>query len=65
MVAARVIDRLGKGIRDAPRDAFMADLTAKEIRGKGFRLRLALAIAGFVVGPLIPIALMKLSGERS
>ena len=63
VVAARVIDRLGKGIRDAPRDAFLADLTAKEIRGEGFGLRLALAIAGFVVGPLIAIALMKLSGD--
>jgi MFS family permease len=62
IVAGRVIDRLGKGIRDAPRDAFMADLTAKEIRGEGFGLRLALAIAGFVVGPVIAIALMKLSG---
>ena len=63
VVAGRVVDRLGKGIRDAPRDAFMADLTAKEIRGEGFGLRLALAIAGFVVGPLIAIALMKLSGD--
>ena len=63
VVAARVIDRLGKGIRDAPRDAFLADLTAKEIRGEGFGLRLALAISGFVVGPLIAIALMKLSGD--
>jgi MFS family permease len=63
VMAARVIDRLGKGIRDAPRDAFLADLTAKEIRGEGFGLRLALAIAGFVVGPLIAIALMKLSGD--
>lgn len=63
MLAARVIDRLGKGIRDAPRDAFLADLTAKEIRGEGFGLRLALAIAGFVVGPLIAIGLMKLSGD--
>ena len=63
VVAGRVIDRLGKGIRDAPRDAFMADLTAKEIRGEGFGLRLALAIAGFVVGPVIAIALMKLSGD--
>ena len=52
VVAARVIDRLGKGIRDAPRDAFLADLTAKEIRGEGFGLRLALAISGFVMGPL-------------
>ena len=63
VLAARVIDRLGKGIRDAPRDAFLADLTAKEIRGEGFGLRLALAIAGFVVGPLIAIGLMRLSGD--
>jgi MFS family permease len=63
VLAARVIDRLGKGIRDAPRDAFLADVTAKEIRGEGFGLRLALAIAGFVVGPLIAIGLMKLSGD--
>jgi MFS family permease len=61
VLAARVIDRLGKGIRDAPRDAFLADLTTKEIRGEGFGLRLALAIAGFVVGPLIAIGLMRLS----
>src|SRR3990172_185991 len=63
VLAARVIDRLGKGIRDAPRDAFMADITAPEIRGTGFGLRLALAIAGFVVGPVIAIGLMKLSGD--
>ena len=63
VLAARVIDRLGKGIRDAPRDAFLADVTAKEIRGEGFGLRLALAISGFVVGPLIAIGLMKLSGD--
>ena len=63
VLAARVIDRLGKGIRDDPRDAFLADLTAKEIRGEGFGLRLALAISGFVVGPLIAIGLMKLSGD--
>ena len=63
VLAARVIDRLGKGIRDAPRDAFLADLTAKEIWGEGFGLRLALAIAGFVFGPLIAIGLMKLSGD--
>ena len=64
VLAARVIDRLGKGIRDAPRDAFLADVTAKEIRGEGFGLRLALAISGFVVGPLIAIGLMKLSGDN-
>jgi MFS family permease len=63
VLAARVIDRLGKGIRDAPRDAFLADLTAKEIRGGGFGLRLAIAITGFVVGLLIAIGLMKLGGD--
>jgi len=60
---ARVIDRMGKGIRDGPRDAFLADLTPQEIRGAGFGLRLALAITGFVVGPLLAVVLMKLSGD--
>jgi MFS family permease len=63
VLAARVIDRLGKGIRDAPRDAFLADLTAPEIRGSGFGLRLALAFTGFVVGPLLAVGLMRLSGD--
>jgi len=63
VLAARVIDRMGKGIRDAPRDAFLTDLTTQEIRGAGFGLRLALAVAGFVVGPLIAVVLMRLSGD--
>jgi MFS family permease len=63
VVAARVIDRLGKGIRDAPRDAFVADITASDRRGTGFGLRLALAFSGFVAGPLIAMALMRLSGD--
>jgi MFS family permease len=63
VLAARVIDRLGKGIRDAPRDAFMADITAPEIRGTGFGLRLALAFTGSVIGPIAAIGLMKLSGD--
>ena len=64
ILAARVIDRLGKGIRDAPRDAFLADLTIKDIRGRGFGLRLSLAISGFVLGPFIAIFLMKLSDDN-
>ena len=63
VLAARVLDRLGKGIRDAPRDAFLADLTAPGVRGTGFGLRLALAIAGFVFGPLFAVALMRLSSD--
>lgn len=64
VLTARIIDRMGKGIRDAPRDAFLADLTSQEIRGAGFGLRLALAITGFVAGPLAAIALMRLSGDN-
>lgn len=55
---ARVADRMGKGIRDAPRDAFVADLTPPEGRGRGFGLRLALAVSGFVIGPILAIGLM-------
>jgi len=63
ILTARVIDRLGKGIRDAPRDALLADVTAPEIRGSGFGLRLAVAISGFVLGPLFAVALMIWSGD--
>jgi MFS family permease len=62
--AARVVDRMGKGIRDAPRDAFLTDITTSKIRGKSFGLRIAIAIAGFVVGPLIAMSLMKLGGDN-
>jgi MFS family permease len=64
IVAARIIDRLGKGIRDAPRDAFVADVTAADRRGSSFGLRLALAFSGFVAGPLIAMGLMTLSGDN-
>ncbi len=63
ILGARVIDRLGKGVRDAPRDAFLADLTTPDVRGAGFGLRLAVAVSGFVVGPLLAVGLMNLSGD--
>jgi MFS family permease len=63
VLLARVIDRLGKGIRDAPRDAFVADLISPSIRGSGFGWRLALAIGGFAVGPLVAIAVMRASRD--
>jgi MFS family permease len=62
--AARLIDRFGKGIRDAPRDAFVTDLTPSEIRGSGFGLRLAFYTTGFVLGPLVAIGLMMSSGDN-
>ena len=61
---ARIIDRFGKGIRDAPRDAFITDLTPSEIRGSGFGLRLTFYTTGFVAGPLAAIGLMILSGDN-
>jgi MFS family permease len=63
VVIARIIDRVGKGIRDAPRDAFLTDITPSEIRGSGFGLRLTFYTTGFVLGPLVAIALMTLSGD--
>ena len=63
VLVARVIDRVGKGMRDAPRDAFLTDVTPAPIRGSGFGLRLAFYTTGFVVGPLAAIGLMRLSGD--
>jgi MFS family permease len=64
ILMARVIDRIGKGMRDAPRDAFLTDVTPTKIRGSGFGLRLAFYTTGFVVGPLAAIGLMRLSDDN-
>jgi MFS family permease len=55
---ARFIDRIGKGIRGAPRDALIADLTPKEIRGAAYGLRQSLDTIGAFAGPLLAMALM-------
>ncbi len=55
---ARFLDRIGKGIRGAPRDALIADLAAKEIRGAAFGLRQSLDTVGAFTGPLLAMALM-------
>ena len=64
VLVARIADRIGKGIRDAPRDALLADVTPSSIRGAGFGLRLALYTIGAVAGPLAAIGLMTLSGDN-
>ena len=58
IVAARLLDRFGKGIRGAPRDALIADVTPVAIRGSAFGLRQAMDTLGAVVGPLCAVALM-------
>jgi MFS family permease len=64
VLAARFIDRIGKGVRGAPRDALLADLTPAPIRGAAFGLRQALDTVGAFIGPLLAIALMlALSGN--
>ena len=57
---ARFMDRIGKGIRGAPRDALIADVTAPEIRGAAYGLRQSLDTVGAFLGPLLAIALMLL-----
>lgn len=58
VVAARFIDRVGKGIRGAPRDALLADITPPAIRGAAFGLRQSLDTVGAFAGPLLATGLM-------
>jgi MFS family permease len=64
LVAARFIDRFGKGIRGAPRDALVADIAPSHLRGASFGLRQSLDTIGAFVGPLAAIALMTLSNDN-
>jgi len=60
VVAARLTDRVGKGVRGAPRDALVADLTPLEMRGAAFGLRQSLDTVGAFLGPLLAMGLMLL-----
>ena len=60
VLTARLLDRVGKGIRGAPRDALVADMTPPEIRGAAFGLRQSLDTVGAFLGPLLAVALMLL-----
>ena len=62
VVGARLADRVGKGIRGAPRDALLADLTPPKLRGASFGLRQMLDTVGAFAGPLLAIAAMSLTG---
>jgi MFS family permease len=61
--AARGLDRVGKGIRGAPRDALLAELTPAPVRGAAFGLRQSLDTIGAFAGPLIAIALMAATAD--
>lgn len=58
VLTARFLDRIGKGIRGAPRDALVADLAPPRMRGAAFGLRQALDTVGAFVGPLLAMGLM-------
>lgn len=60
IVTARLADRVGKGIRGAPRDALVADIAPPELRGTAFGLRQSLDTVGAFVGPLLAVGLMLL-----
>jgi MFS family permease len=60
VLAARFVDRIGKGIRDAPRDALIADITPSAIRGASYGIRQALDTVGGFAGPLLAVVLMAL-----
>ena len=57
---ARLLDRVGKGIRGAPRDALVADIAPPEQRGAAFGLRQSLDTVGAFLGPLLAVGLMLL-----
>jgi len=58
VVVARFVDRVGKGIRGAPRDALIADITPASAQGVAYGLRQALDTVGAIAGPLLAIAAM-------
>lgn len=58
VLTARLLDRVGKGVRGAPRDALVADIAPPEMRGGAFGLRQSLDTVGAFVGPLLAVGLM-------
>ena len=60
IISARFVDRIGKGIRGAPRDALIADITPPEVRGAAYGMRQSLDSAGAFIGPSLALVLMVL-----
>jgi MFS family permease len=64
VLSARLIDRIGKGLRGAPRDALVADIAPAEVRGAAFGLRQSLDTTGAFLGPLLAVGLMLLWADN-
>ncbi|MDQ7850842.1 MAG: MFS transporter [Armatimonadota bacterium] len=64
VLAVRFVDRVGKGVRTAPRDALIADSVAAEHRGLAFGFHRAMDTAGAAVGPLLAFAALALAPEH-
>src|SRR5690349_21119338 len=64
VLGARLLDRVGKGVRGAPRDALVADITEPEIRGAAFGLRQALDAVGAALGPFLAVVFMFLWADH-
>jgi MFS family permease len=64
LTAARFVDRIGKGIRGAPRDALVADLTPADLRGTAYGLRQSLDTVGAMIGPLLAIVFMAILADN-
>jgi MFS family permease len=64
LTAARFIDRVGKGIRGAPRDALVADLTPADLRGTAYGLRQSLDTIGAMIGPFLAIVFMAILADN-
>jgi len=60
VLTARLLDRVGKGVRGAPRDALVADIAPPQLRGAAFGLRQSLDTVGAFLGPLLAVGLMLL-----
>ena len=64
VLTARFVDRIGKGIRGAPRDALIADITPQEVRGAAYGLRQSMDTVGAFAGPLLAIVLMSATHDN-
>jgi MFS family permease len=64
VLAARFVDRVGKGLRGAPRDALIADLVPPEARGTAYGLRQSMDTVGAIAGPGLALLIMAVSGDN-